>query len=179
MTPVVAVAGAIASGKTELARELARRWDCPRASFGALVAAEAAARNAGQGRDALQALGSRLIDELGWSEFCRRTLELAGADSTTDPLVVDGIRHPEALAGLRAYMRTPTVYLVFVECALKVRTDRQRERGATPEEISRWDRHPTEAQLPLLRRVADVVVRGDGPVAASVDAVEGALESES
>jgi len=175
VTAVVAIAGAIASGKSTLARGLADRWSCPRAAFGRLVAHEAAARRSSTERDGLQALGSNLIEELGWREFCRRTLELAGADWSTAPLVIDGLRHRAALDTLRAHVAVAPVSLVLVTCERSTRSHRQLARGATREDIRRWEQDPTERELGELAELADAVVSGEAPVSVAIEQVERAL----
>lgn len=172
MRGLVAIAGAIASGKSELARELARRWNCPRASFGGLVAEEAARRSLSTDRDTLQQLGAELIDTLGWVEFCDRTLRLAGASWTSDRVVIDGIRHLEAIETLRSGFAPVPIPLVYVACDPSIRVGRQLARGAGRAEIERWDADPTEQAQDVLRASADLIVSGDGPLAAATAAVE-------
>jgi hypothetical protein len=162
----------MASGKSELARELASRWSCPRASFGALVSAEASERGAQTDRDGLQELGRALIKELGWTEFCGRTLALAGADWTNSSLVIDGVRHVEAIETLRVGFAPSRVALACVACDEPRRIARLLARGAGPADIERWDRDSTERNLDALSSLADLTVRGDQPIAEAVHAIE-------
>ena len=175
MNHIVAVAGSIASGKSDLTRELARRWSCPRASFGSLVAEEATRLGRSADRDALQRLGSELIAELGWLEFCRQTLALAGADWTTDSLVIDGIRHVGAIETLRSNFASSDVILVFVSCNEEVRMARQLARGATAEQIQRWNNDATEQSLITLHEMANIRVRGDRATSDAVAVIEAAI----
>jgi dephospho-CoA kinase len=176
VSTLAASAGPIATGKSTLAQALADRWSCPRASFGALVVHEAMARAAPTDRDALQALGSTLIDELGWPEFCRRTMALAGADWSTAPLVIDGVRHRAALETLVANHAARSVLLVYVTCDPVTRQQRQIDRGASVEDVRRWAQDPTERELKALKRLADTIVGGDQPTSEAVVRIESALE---
>jgi dephospho-CoA kinase len=177
MNAAVAIVGPIASGKSTLASCLAARWSCPRASFGRLVARVAAARGLDDDRDALQALGEALIEELGWLEFCRLTLELADADWRTVPLVIDGVRHRAALDTLRANL-TARVLLVYVTCDPATRVQRQLDRGAGADDVRRWDQHETEREVADLTAIADVVVSGERPTDAAVAQIERAVRGD-
>ena len=55
---IVGIAGAIASGKSELSRTLARELNAERVSFGDFVRREAEARGVQSTRENLQQLGS-------------------------------------------------------------------------------------------------------------------------
>ena len=177
MNPAVAIVGQIAAGKSTLASSLAARWSCPRASFGRFVARVAAARGLDDDRDALQALGEALIEELGWLEFCRQTLELAEADWRTAPLVIDGVRHRAALDMLRANLTAP-VMLVHVTCDPATRVQRQLDRGASADDIRRWDQHETEREVAELGAIADVVVSGERPTGEAVAQIERSMRGE-
>lgn len=176
MSSLVAIAGPIASGKSTLARALADRWSCPRAAFGALVAHEAQARAWPTDRDALQTLGAALIDELGWPEFCRRTFEHVGAGWNTSPLVVDGVRHRAAVETLGEQHVAGSALLVYVTCDAAERERRQLERGASVEDVRRWDLGPTENELGVLERLAGVIVAGDRPPGDAIARIEAALD---
>lgn len=175
MNAAIAIAGPIASGKSTLASCLADRWSCPRASFGRLVAREATTRGLNDDRDALQVLGARLIKQLGWLEFCRRTLELADADWRTAPLVIDGVRHRAALDILRANLAAPSVLFVYVTCDQATRMRRQVARGAAVEDVRRWDQDATERELAALKPLADTIVAGDGPASGAIELIEADL----
>ena len=177
MNVAVAITGSIASGKSTLASWLAARWSCPGASFGRLVARVAAARGLDDDRDTLQALGEGLIEELGWFEFCRQTLELAHADWSTTPLVIDGVRHRAALATLRTSL-TARLILVHVTCDPATRVQRLLDRGAGVDDVRRWDRHETEHEVALLAAIADVVVCGTRPPGEAVAQIERAMRGE-
>jgi len=168
---LAAISGAIASGKSELARELTKTWNCPRASFGAFVMTEATRRTLPTDRDTLQQVGPELIEQLGWEEFCARTLRLAGASWESDSVVVDGIRHLEAIDTLRAGFRPVPIPLVYVACDSSTRLARQLARGATRAEVERWEADLTEQAQAMLRASADLVVCGDGSLASAVSAV--------
>lgn len=170
---VLAFAGAIASGKTTLSREVASTLGWSRVSFGDAVRQEAMRRGLDTlGREVLQSLGDELIAQ-GWEPFCRRVLTQAMWEAG-QPLVVDGIRHVEALDMLRRLVSPLRVRLVFVGVAPTERQERLRSRGVNVEAQVRLDNHATEAdvasRLPLL---ADYYVQ---PESSLVDAHSSLLQ---
>lgn len=152
---IVGVAGAIGSGKSALSRALAGEGGGARVSFGDFVRDQADAREVEPTRENLQALGEQLIDELGAPEFVRRVLT---DQTTTELIVVDGVRH---LAVDEALRRIAAEYLlVFVEVDGETRRRRVREREGRDVDLAELDRHSTEREVALLRERADVVVDG-------------------
>src|SRR5574341_206680 len=100
----------------------------PRVSFGDHVRAEA--RRLGlddSAREVLQAVGEALIGA-GWERFCRSVL--AQADWTPGrPLVIDGVRHVQAVETLRPLVAPAALRLVYLEVPESVRERRLRNRG--------------------------------------------------
>ena len=77
MKPIVlAFAGAIRSGKSELSSGVAGTLGWARVSFGDYVREVAQQRGLDSTREALQAIGVSLIAE-GWEQFCRSVLSQA------------------------------------------------------------------------------------------------------
>ena len=105
----LAIAGGIASGKTSLAKALSERLAWPRASFGDCVREVAAEQGLGTLRETLQAVGEALI-AAGWDSFCRRTL-CEGGWRPGGPVIVDGIRHVEAIDHLRAVLHLSLIHI--------------------------------------------------------------------
>src|SRR5690606_34950970 len=112
MIGIVGIAGGIGAGKTEVAKQLAVRLRCPRASFGDYVRSEAGARGVGMSREELADLGAQLIDDLGWPTFVDRTLGSAGWQGGA--VVVEGVRHEAAAARLREVAGSVGFALVFL-----------------------------------------------------------------
>ncbi|MCC6175748.1 MAG: AAA family ATPase [Chloroflexi bacterium] len=167
MKPVViAFSGRHASGKSTLSTEIAARLACPRASFGDFVRRIAATRSTPGSVPNLQEVGARLIEEMGWDGFCRAVLAQAGWE-VGQSLVVDGIRHAEALATLNQLVHpSPLVHIHIVVSDLE-REDRLARREVNaPHPISeRSETHSTEIQVgTVLPRIAQLVVDGGRPL---------------
>jgi hypothetical protein len=150
---------------------LAEKLKCARASFGDYVRAVAGDRGLEPHRDNLQAVGLELI-ESGWEPFCRAVL----AHSTWQPgqsLVVDGVRHVEAVRQLRSLVAPSTVVLVYLRIDEELRrgrlSSREGQSGAAGET---HDTHPTEDEVKTaLPRLADLVLDGARPVDQLVDEI--------
>ncbi len=165
MRPVVlAFAGSIASGKSTLSVSVATALGWPRVSFGDHV--REVARNSGLdcSREVLQDVGASLIDK-GWEDFCRTVLRQVNW-SPGQPLIVDGIRHVEAIDVLRQLVAPSTLLLVLVVLNEPTREARLRERGMTDHgKFHQIEAHSTEAQVKtVLPRMADITVDGARPV---------------
>lgn len=168
---VIAFAGAIASGKTTLAEAVASALGCQRVSFGSFVREEATRRGLdANSRDVLQAIGEDLIAR-GWEPFCLGVLAQAGW-RPHQMLVVDGIRHTQALETIRRLVWPLRTTLIYVDVAHANRDARLRVRGVDEEDQARADSHSTEAEVPSqLPAVADHRLHADGSVAELVERV--------
>lgn len=174
---VLAVSGRIASGKSTLALRLAEKLNCARASFGDYVRAVAGERGLEPHRDNLQAVGAGLI-ESGWEPFCRAVL----AQSTWQPgqlLVVDGVRHVEAVRQLKNLVAPNTVILVHLRVDEELRRERLSGReGQSGAASETHDAHPTENEVKTaLPRLADLVLDGARPVDELADEIIGFADS--
>lgn len=173
-TPVVAlaIAGGIASGKTSVALALSERLGWPRASFGDGVRAAAAESGLDtSSREMLQAIGESLI-AAGWDAFCRRTL--AGSDwYPGGPVIIEGVRHVEALEHLRALLHPVPVLLLFMQADHIIRRERFDRRGERAGcGLEQIESHSTEADvLTRLDGMADLSLDGSRPVVKIVDEV--------
>ncbi len=156
---VVGIAGAIGSGKTELAHGLAAELDGFFASFGDFVRQQAKIRGLDAERNTLQALGERLIADLGWEEFVRVVTSGWNRKGT---LIVDGVRHVHAVTALRRLASPGRFVLLFVRADEDVRRLRLSEvRPADARECKEVKQHSTEREVETdLRGIADVLVNG-------------------
>jgi len=157
---VVAFAGGIASGKSTLSMGIANTLGWARVSFGDYIRHVARSRGLECSREALQNVGSALIAQ-GWDEFCRSVL-MQGGWEPGQPLIIDGIRHTEAVAVLRQLVAPSELLLVFIALDDRTREVRMRQRGvADPEKLRRVEEHPTEVQVrTVLPDMADLTVDG-------------------
>lgn len=161
---VVAFAGSIANGKSTLSGGVAKLLGWPRVGFGDYVRHVARSQGLDSSREVLQEVGATLIDQ-GWEEFCRAVLRQVPWEPGR-PLIVDGIRHTEAVDVLRQLVAPSELLLVFIAVDVLTRKARLHQRGMTDHEyLQRVDVHPTEAQVwTVLSSVADLTVDGTRPM---------------
>ena len=161
---VLAFAGSIASGKSTISTAVATSLGWSRVSFGEYVRSEARLRGLGESRAVLQNLGVSLIDE-GCEQFCRAVLAQTGW-RLGQSLVVDGLRHVEALQELKRLVAPAKLLLIFIETSEAVRRNRVTERkGADCKELLRIESHSTERQVQAaLPQIADITVDGNRPI---------------
>jgi dephospho-CoA kinase len=154
---VVALSGRTKSGKSTVAEAFAERLGWPNASFGNFVRSEAASRGIGETREELQDLGEALIEDLGWEEFCLRTLRHGELDGNSVPCIVDGVRHVNALTTLRKIFQPIPVHLVHLEVPDELRDTRLAADGVSSEQGKEWEEHSTERDVAtLLPEMADL-----------------------
>jgi adenylate kinase family enzyme len=154
---VVALSGPIGSGKTTAARLLSQRTGWPHTSYGDVVRAEAGRAGLPQDRHQLQLVGTQLI-AAGWHPFTLRVLEQVSW-RPDDALIIEGIRHAEAVAALRQITAPIPVAVIFldlpVEAGLARAAARDRPDGTAG---CRDAAHPIEQDLLGVRDSADLVV---------------------
>lgn len=159
MELVVCLSGRIASGKTSTARRLATQLtNAVTRSFGDVVRHHATQAGYALDRTALQALGSQLV-AAGWPSFVETLLADVPADTQT--LVVDGVRHPEAIEELQRQLPGCRVVTAYLHLDQHVQHARMLERGDPL-----WtDNHAVEGALDRVRAMADLVIGSDLPPA--------------
>lgn len=144
---VVCVAGPLSSGKTTTAAALRRRNNAELVSFGDYVRAVAADRGRPASRTVWQQLGDELIDDLGWRELCRRVLEQADLTEPGRMLVVDGVRHVQALEHLEVLLHPRPVLLVFLNPSPRQRSAMLEADNISSSQAHGFDSHDTEQQV--------------------------------
>ena len=157
---VVCLAGGIGSGKTTVARLLADHLQAGVASFGAYVREQLHDQGVPETREALQQLGAELL-AAGLGSFCRSVVE-SGGWRLGSSVVVEGVRHPEALHAIRALVSPMQAPLIFLDVDREMRAQRLLE--SRPDEsasLSQVEQHSTEVQVDHeLRALADLIVDG-------------------
>jgi cytidylate kinase len=159
-TAVVCLAGAIASGKTEIARSLATQLTCGFASFGDYVRSVARERGLSGDRAQLQRLGEFLVNS-NIDAFCAAVLAHADWRPGTS-LVLDGLRHVDVLEAVRRAISPTPVWLLYLATPDDIRAARlATTRPAEAERLDVLDAHSTEIQVrEALRTAADLVLDG-------------------
>ena len=164
----IGLSGRIKSGKTTLAQATAKSLGWPYVSFGDYVRRVARQRNLDpESRPVLQNLGESLIAR-GWPRFCRNVLATANWQAG-EPIVVDGIRHVEAVDHLQAIVAPLRFLLIHVTIEAELQHDRIRREEETLQSLSHLERHSTEADVnSRLPQLAHLVVDGAKPIEEAV-----------
>ena len=158
MRAVICIGGAIASGKSTLAEALAGRLqNAAVRSFGEVVRKRARAEGKPLDRATLQDVGLSLIAD-GWPSFVDALLE--DLPQTTDFLVVEGIRHREAVDEIASRRLSEELLTVYLQVDHPVQFTRQQGRG----EPSLASAHPVESSLGEARATANLVIHGSRPI---------------
>ncbi|AIF85380.1 cytidylate kinase [Candidatus Nitrososphaera evergladensis SR1] len=162
---ILAFAGRIGSGKSTLSKEISEKMKWRRISFGDYVRSVASDRNLDHSRETLQQLGEALIVELGWKPFCKAVLDFGNWDPS-EPLIVDGVRHLEALNAIKDIVYPARVALIFITLPEAERLERiERRDGVGRVGLTAVDSHSTESQVGFqLVELADLKVDGSTPV---------------
>jgi dephospho-CoA kinase len=172
---VVAVAGRIGAGKSQVADAVATAIGASKRSFGAAVRAIAEDRGLPTDRESLQELGEETIAVEGWTAFVSRVQEPFACS-----MAIDGVRHLAAAEALRRGAEG-TFLLVFVDASFERRLARLAARdGITRDQLLAADQHRNESEVIALREIADIVIYnehdGRDVLAVAVDAIVEALE---
>lgn len=156
MIPIIAFGGASQTGKTTLGRRLAAYCQCKFVSFGDYVRQKA--QNGGLSnptREDLQNLGQKLVKS-GVSRFCQEVLDTVQF-SSGGRLVIDGIRHTEALSAISQISRGQPIKLIYLYAPMKIREVRSQQHDGS-QALRAIDAHPVESQTVELRNSADFVL---------------------
>ena len=173
---VIAFAGPIGSGKSTVSVAIAEALGLSRASFGDHVRSVAKQRGLTQDRETLQLIGSELIEN-GWGPFCKAVLSQAGWKKG-DSIIVDGIRHSEAIEALRQMTAPLKFILFFISIEEEDRQSRLMSKGIIDKrEKSKVESHSTEAQVNSLRSKASLVLDGTQPILELVRQIIGFISS--
>lgn len=166
------MSGSIASGKTTLAEALQVAFPCSvRLAFGDVVRRRVLIAKREPTRRNLQDMGLKLINE-GWSLFLDDLL----SDLETDPevLIVEGIRHREAVDALTERLPIRKLLLIYVE----IGSEQRRQRLACLGETEDATGQPVERGVSDLRATADLVVSTQQPVEKLVERVRRIIECQ-
>ena len=98
---------------------------------------------------------------LGWVEFCKTVLDDVDW-KYGEGLVIDGIRHFEAISTLKNLVYPTPIYLIHISIENDERYKRLEARGSlNNENFSIFDKDETEAQvIEILPSHADLIING-------------------
>lgn len=172
----IGVAGGIGSGKTTLIQNLKALIPLQVASYGDYVRSIANDRDKPTTREALQSLSNELLTDLGHARLAEVLVNSVGW-TRSNPLLIDGIRHLDAIVALKEVLAPASVYLIFVDTPTAVRMARILGRDGTDANEARLqDQHETESQvMNELRSAADLRLNGTD-LQAGADQVVAALD---
>jgi dephospho-CoA kinase len=155
-------AGGIASGKSAVSVAVAAALGWNRASFGDYLRGVARERGLAGSRENLQALGGMFAMDM--RSFCASVLKGAQWKSG-DPLVLDGIRHSEAVDALTMLVAPLRLVLVYLDVIPAIRQERFERKQDQYQRLDELEKHSTEIQVEkILRSRADLVVDSSGAV---------------
>lgn len=170
LEPVVGLSGQFGSGKSSLASVLSERTSWKRAAFGDYLRHLASELGFGMDRASLQQLGEEQI-ALGWDMFCTAVLNHFHWKPGCG-LVVDGLRHVDAIATLNRLLHPQTVFHVHLALEGELRLARIISRDGQLGVDGDCERHSTESDVRnLLPAVANLVLDAARPVEEIADEV--------
>lgn len=158
MTPIIlAFSGYIKSGKTTISQEIANKIDWKTISFGDYLRSIAKQKGLDPSRENLELLGKREIEQ-GWESFCKNVLSSVNWKKEEN-LIVDGVRHKEALDALKNITNPSDIYLIYIDTNLKNRIKRS---GYSESKLKRFDSHYMEKQvISLIPHISDLIIDGN------------------
>jgi cytidylate kinase len=162
---VIGVAGRVGSGKSSLATLLGEQSGWAVVRFSDYLKHLAGVRGIVPDRESLQRLGVECIDA-GWDQFCTAVLEFAGW-RPGDSVIVEGIRHAEAVGALNAVVAPGRFFLVYLAADDVVIQARIRVRDGARVELQKIESHPSDGGVgERLHAVTDVVLDANRPLPA-------------
>lgn len=157
------VAGKICSGKSTLAKRIAKHADYPLISFGGILKNHLVKNDLPVTRESLQRIGQEFIDQLGYKEFLRWSIEHSSEIQWDGPLVIDGLRHKVIYNHL--VERFPHSFLIYCVCEPETQLARLMARDRIKkEEIQRILSHETEHYVSELEPQANLIFRPEDSI---------------
>lgn len=142
---ILVLSGPIGSGKTTLSRAVAAALGWKRAEFGEYLRGIARDRKIAAERTALRMIGREMAQD--WQQFCAAVMT-SGGWHPGEPLVLDGVRHVEALKCVRSIAMPAPVWLLWIDVPRSLRGERYRVKAIETEEaIRESERDWSEVQV--------------------------------
>jgi len=172
--PIIAFGGASQTGKTTLGRRLAGYCHCKFVSFGDYVRQQAQNRGlSNPTREDLQNLGQQLVKSDVY-RFCQDVLDTVQF-SSGERLVVDGIRHTQALSAISQISGGQPIKLIYLHAPMNIREVRSQQHDGL-QVLRAIDAHPVESQTAEIRNSADFVLDAGGDLDKSFSQILGWLK---
>lgn len=154
---VICLAGKAGSGKTTVAKYLARCFHCESYTVSDFLRNELVKRNIFEiNRHLLQDIGEEYISR-GWDFFCHEFLAFTNWNGTT-PLIIDGVRHLEFFKALEICLYPTPLCLIFLSADEKTLLQNVEKRGSEIIDKTRL----AEGNQENLEWYSDMIVPVDG-----------------
>lgn len=164
---IILFSGKIGSGKSTLSLEVSKKLKWPVASFGNFIRKYALLNEYDTSRKSLQYIGNYLISR-GWTKFCKEVLNDSDWDGSSN-LIVDGIRHIEAIDTISKIVKPAKVYLIYISTKNNIRKKRLQIRNENDGTLIDVETHSTEIQVKkILYKRADFIIHNNEPIDAAV-----------
>lgn len=173
---VLVFAGGMGSGKSNLTKELSRRLNWPRASFGDHIRKLARESSLDDtDRAVLQRLGQALV----LTQPDQFVNDVIAGTGEAPAIILDGLRHVEILLNLKA--RTDlALRLVYIKTPAEIRQSRVVERDDVDRRVvASYDADITEAQISrIIPQYAHKTIDGTLPIGILASDVENFVKQE-
>ncbi|WP_439880935.1 ATP-binding protein [Pontibacter sp. MBLB2868] len=168
---VLAFSGKIGSGKSSLAKKVAKELDWKLVSFGDFVRKEATNRGIEHQREYLQDLGEELLQVNSYI-FCKSVLDQIEWQNKS--FIIDGIRHWAVYKILQELVSPMPICLIYLAIDESERLNRlgKRDDVSSLSKMHNIDNHPTEVDVQLkLPSEATLVLNSELPVGVLVKSI--------
>ncbi len=166
---ILGFSGRKGSGKTTLAREVSMLLRWAHVGFGSYVRFLAVQKGLPDTTENLQELGQSMIEEDSM-KFCQDLLSFSKIAST-QPFIVEGIRHLVVLYALREIVFPRKVLLIYVHAPEKLITERLSKRSNfSREQLLGLEQHATEIEVQTeIKKCADLIIDGSKPIVVNAE----------
>ena len=153
---VLGFSGSIGSGKTTLSRAVASALDLPWVSFGDHIRFVARERGLAGKREELQAIGADMVNS-DIDGLCRAVL----AQCQWEPgiaLVIDGVRHVEAVDQLKRIVSPLKLLIVHIDIDAQRRKERLIARNDWDKDVHLMNASTEKQAMTALPSIADLTL---------------------
>lgn len=174
MPKAVCISGQIGTGKSTIAAHLSLSYGWDVISFGDYVRHVSQAKGLAQTREVYQRLGEELLTQTGPLQFLQAVIQYQQPESIVH--LFDSVRHVTVLGAMkRIYSDVHVTYLILSD---QQRYLRYLNRAATSDQLTTFEdfirlgQQSTEAGIPDIAEVADLLVDASQPVPGLLTQIE-------